>query len=212
MMLSEVNILALLKRSSTVMTWQLEQLWKPCCVCVLLQWFQFTDDIYIYITCIHWDLYSHVIRRLIDEVEAVVPAWFSFITRMSFATLRHFLRLTAEVHEWAALKARQTEDGKILLRNFFGFIWLLKTSFNSHISSTNSSSILASPSPPMSRNTDVRFCSEPEARVCMPCTPCSFVLLLTVKKLKKDNSRSKPVHLSRHFLLPSVQKSLLNIM
>lgn len=110
---------------------------------------------------------------------------------------------------WKRAKQRME---KYSLRNFFGFIWLLKTSFNSHISSTNSSSILASPSPPMSRNTDVRFCSEPEAHVCMPCTPCSFVLLLTVKKFKKDNSRSKPVHLSRHFLLPSVQKSLLNIM
>lgn len=129
MMLSEVNILALLNRGSTVMTRQLEQLWKPCCVCVLLQWFQFTDDIYIYITCIHWDSYSHVIQRLIDEVEAVVPAWFTFITRMSFATLQHFLRLTVEVHEWAALKARQTKDGKILLRNFFWIYLTLKNKF-----------------------------------------------------------------------------------
>lgn len=134
MMLSEVNILALLKRSSTVMTRQLEQLWKPRCVCVLLQWFHFTDDTestlpaftetYTVMSSEDWLILRQ--GRDFVELEAVVPAWFTFITRMSLATLRRFQHLTAEVRKWAALKACQTEDGKILLRNFLGFIWPLK--------------------------------------------------------------------------------------
>lgn len=46
------------------------------------------------------------------EVKGAVPAWFTFITRMSLAILRRFQRITVEVCEWAALKACQQKNGK----------------------------------------------------------------------------------------------------
>lgn len=56
------------------------------------------------------------------EVKGAVPAWFTFITRMSLAILRRFQRITVEVCEWAALKACQQKKWKILLRNLSFFL------------------------------------------------------------------------------------------
>lgn len=149
------------------------------------------------------------------EVKEAIPAWSTFITRMSLAILRRFQHLTAEVREWAALKACQQKMENTVAQ-LLVFPWPLKKKVNFHVSNTNSVWLICVLSPNL-RWVTIKPTNEPKHR-CHDFKTCFEVLFWTLTtrahimqlrfmiNSKKDDSRQTPVHLSRHFMLPTVYK------